>query len=187
MVKRADGTPMSDFVKVTDLQTTDLIPIVRSQTNNAILVSDFESGLGLNGSVKRALIYMQGNATNTVITTSDVPVLIAGTWSSEAASGFTTTAAGRITYTGQSKVFKIDAHACLQSASGSPDASIKIAKNGTAIAGSKIGNRLSNNHPANLATCWEFPMVAGDYVELFVENNTNTTDITVTSAIIRVS
>jgi hypothetical protein len=183
-----DGVKISEFIKTTSLADGDLINLVRSGANLAITVANFKSLLGVGTNAARGMAYMQGNSTATVIVTQDVPVLVGGTWLSGAAESFGVSAAGRLTYTGISaQVFNIDAAISANSASGSPDCSLSIAKNGAAIAATKIGNRMENNHDHNLSTLWSLSLSPNDYIELFIENNSNTVDITVTRAVLRVS
>lgn len=188
MVTRADGTKISEFLATDTLADSDLVTLVRSSTNYKMTVGNLKTALGIGVSAPRGLLYMQGNSTDTVIATQGVPVLIAGTWSSEAATGFTATAAGRLTYTGTTtRVFKVDAHISATGASDSPTTSLLIAKNGTVIAGSEMATQLQNTHEESISTSWELSLVTGDYIELFIENNSNTVDILVDRAILRVS
>ena len=188
MVDYADGVKTSQFVKTTTLSDSDLLSLVRSSANLGITVSDFKSQLGAGLNSARGMAYMQGNTTVTDIVTQNVPVLIAGTWLSGAAESFSVSAAGRLTYTGLSaQVFDVDAVVSINAASGSPDASLIIAKNGILIAATRISDRLQNTHPIHLSTLWSLSLSPNDYIELFIENNTNTVDATITRAVLRVS
>ena len=183
-----DGVKISEFIKTTSLADGDLINLVRSGANLAITVANFKSLLGVGANSARGMAYMQGNSTATVIVAQDVPVLIGGTWLSGAAESFGVSAAGRLTYTGLSaQVFDVDAVVSANAASGSPDASLIIAKNGTVIAATRISDRLQNTHSIHLSTLWNLSLATNDYIELFIENNSNTVDITVTRAVLRVS
>jgi hypothetical protein len=188
MVDHADGVKISEFIKTTSLADGDLLTLVRSGANLSITVANFKSLLGVGSNSARGMAYMQGNSTATVITTQDVPVLIGGTWSSGAAESFGVSAAGRLTYNGLSaQVFDVDAVVSVNAASGGPDASLCIAKNGTVIAATRISDRLQNTHPIHLSTLWNLSLSPGDYIELFIENNSNTIDFTVTRAVLRIS
>ena len=188
MVDYADGVKISEFIKTTTLSDSDLLNLVRSGANLVITIANFKSLLGVGTNSARGMAYMQANATATVIASQDVPVLVAGTWLSGAAESFSISAAGRLTYTGLSaQVFDVDAVISVNAASGSPDASLLIAKNGTVIAATKIGNRLESTHDHNLSTLWNLSLSTNDYIEIFIENNTNTVDFTVTRAVLRVS
>jgi hypothetical protein len=183
-----DGVKISEFIKTTSLADGDLINLVRSGANLGMTVANFKSLLGAGTNAARGMAYMQGNTTPTVIDTQNIPVLIGGTWSSGAAEGFSVSAAGRLTYTGiNAQAFNIDAAISANSASGSPDCSLSIAKNGVVITATKIGNRMENTHDHNLSTLWNLSLSPNDYIELFIENNTNTVDFTVTRAVLRVS
>jgi hypothetical protein len=183
-----DGVKISEFIKTTSLADGDLINLVRSGANLGITVANFKSLLGVGTNAARGMAYMQGNAVATAIATQDVPVLIGGTWLSGAAESFSVSAAGRLTYTGiNAQVFNIDAAISAIAASGSPDCSLSIAKNGVVIAATKIGNRLENTHDHNLSTLWNLSLSTNDYIELFIENNSSTVDFTVTRAVLRAS
>jgi hypothetical protein len=183
-----DGVKISEFIKTTTLSDSDLINLVRSGSNLSITVANFKSLLGVGTNSARGMAYMQGNSTATVIVTQDAPVLVGGTWLSGAAESFSVSAAGRLTYTGiNAQVFNIDAAISAVAASGSPDCSLSISKNGVAIAATKIGNRMENTHDHNLSTLWNLSLSTNDYIELFIENNSNTVDFTVTRAVLRVS
>jgi hypothetical protein len=188
MVDYSDGVKISEFIKTTTLSDSDLINLVRSGSNLSITVANFKALLGVGTNSARGMAYMQGNSTATVIVTQDVPVLVGGTWLSGAAESFSVSAAGRLTYTGiNAQVFNIDASISAVAASGSPDCSLSIAKNGVVIAATKIGNRLENTHDHNLSTLWNLSLSTNDYIELFIENNSNTVDFTVTRAVLRAS
>lgn len=186
-MRRSDGTPISEFLGTGTLSDSDLLTLVRSATNYRITIEDFKAALP-TVTPQYGLVYMQGNATATTISTQGTPTLIAGTWQSGGLNGFTATAGGRLTYTGTpARVFRIDADMSARAASGQPDASVTIGKNGASIAATKIGNRMENTHDHNLSTGWLVSLSAGDYIELFIQNNSNTADFTVTSAVLRIS
>jgi len=47
MVQSADGVKISNFVKTTTVQDSDLLNVVRQKTNYAIKVENFKQGLGV--------------------------------------------------------------------------------------------------------------------------------------------
>jgi hypothetical protein len=140
-----------------------------------------------------ALSYMQGNATETVISGSSSDgsnaVLVAGTWSEETASQFTTTAAGRLTYDGgKNAKLPITASISIAPVSGNDvNISAYMAINGVVDSNSRRAATASIGDPTSITVPWQLVFGSSDYVELFVENNSNTTNLLVSSAIFRVN
>lgn len=135
------------------------------------------------------LLSMQNNATATIIATANTPVIVAGTWAEETTSQFTGTTGGRLTYDGN-KDFKgpITASVSVEPVSGSNVAmSAYIAVNGVVVANSKRSGTASSGSPTSITIPWQIVFSTNDYVEVFVENNDNTTNILVSSAILRVN
>jgi hypothetical protein len=137
---------------------------------------------------KDCLMSQIGNVTNTVIAAVDTPVKLAGTWTEEHASQFTTDATGRITYAGVK-----DTHFDVTfSFTGSPVASTKnyryyVALNGATIANSAAANTSSSSVPGRTTLAWRLELSTGDYLEAWVENNDDATDMLITDAIMRIS
>lgn len=188
MVTRADGTKISDFLAKDTLSDTDLITVVSGTTNYKMTVANLKTALGLNGSASAGLIYMQGNTTDTVIAASGTAVLVAGTWSAQVANNFTTTAAGRLTYTGSGETLNVEAMVSMHpAAAGTKDLSLYIAKNGAVIAGTKLTATVTNNAAQEVSTIWRLALATDDYIEIFVANEDDAGDIEVNSAVLRVS
>ena len=133
---------------------------------------------------KYAQINMPSNATVTTIATVSTPVIVAGTWTADLGSEFTTTTAGRITYTG-TKTLYFYVYAGMEgdtSTGANINFTMFFAKNGTVITDTGITDRLdasdlryfSNKHIIQLAT--------NDYLESYVQNDVNDTDITMQKA-----
>ena len=134
---------------------------------------------------------MRGNTTVTTISGGDGdagnPKKVAGTWSNQRLSQFTFDSSGRVTYIGEKPfTMPIDISVSAFSASGTPDAAFYIALNGTAILDSRIFMELQTD-PTSGHCIWQHTFVNGDYIELFVTNEDNTTNITVDTALIRVN
>lgn len=136
-----------------------------------------------------ALISMQNNATNTVIAATSTPVLVAGTWVVEGDSQFTSTTAGRMTYTGGRDARLPVMFSCsLEPVSGTNIAmSVLVSVNGTVVANSKRNGTASSGSPSSITAPWQLTFSTGDYVEVFVQNNDTTADILVSSAIGRIN
>ncbi len=135
------------------------------------------------------LISMQGNATATVIASSGVAVLVAGTWVVELVSQATGTTAGRVTYNGgKTARLPITSSVSVAPVSGTNlELSAYIAINGTIVANSKRTATASSGQPSSITIPWQADFQTGDYVEVFVANEDTTADIIVSSAVHRVN
>jgi hypothetical protein len=136
---------------------------------------------------KSALMSQVSNATATTITVAGTAVKLAGTWTEEEAHQFTTDATGKMTYNGP-KTLHADV---TMSFSGGPvsgtNKAIKfyVAKNGTVITNSGASNNISSGDPSRTTLVWHEELAAGDYIEAFVANDTDTINVLVTDAILR--
>lgn len=132
---------------------------------------------------------LTANATSTNISSSGVPVLTAGTWVSELSSQFDSTAAGRLTYTGGKDVcLAVTISATLSpDGGGSRDLELHLYKGGVAVTNATQNATISSSDPGNIVLVWELAFSTNDYIELWISNNTNTTDITVSKAAFRVN
>jgi hypothetical protein len=189
MVDRADGRKISEFIANGTVADSDLFTFVSSGTNYRITKAQLKTALGINGStMPYGIAYMQDNVTNTVIAAPDTPVLIAGTWLSGPVNDFSVSGAGRLTYTGsEAKVLSVDFVANLFPVSGNKNLYVQLAKNGTLIAGTIIATRVSSSGRESINTAWSLSMAENDYVEAFVGNEDDGTDILVSSAILRMT
>lgn len=116
------------------------------------------------------------NTPTTTTAAQDTPTLVVGTWTTEGSpSQFTATAAGRLTYTGVKDIQKsVSIGTSIQSVSGgSVDITIYLALNGSIISNSSKASNVSPSSPGTPSIMWEISFTTGDFVELFVENNTN--------------
>lgn len=140
-----------------------------------------------------ALLSLQGNATATVITAASTDgsnaVLIAGTWVVELSSRVTATTAGRITFDPDaSEQLPVTASVSVEPVSGSNvSISVYMSINGTIVANSKRSGAASAGSPSSITMPWQHLFDKDDYIEIFVENNDNTTNILVSSAVQRLN
>ena len=138
---------------------------------------------------KDCLMSQISNVTETVITVASTPVKLAGTWTDEESQQFTTDATGKMTYVG---VKDIDLNVDM-SFSGAPvsgtnkDITFYVAKNGSVVTNSGAANRISAGSIARTSLMWRIPLSTNDYIEAFVENNTDTINVLITDAVMRVS
>ena len=146
--------------------------------SNTFVANTFEDGL----------LSLSSNATVTTIGTISTPVLVAGTWVVEQTSFFTGTTGGRLTYNGERDLtVPIDISVSIEPVSGTnQDLKVYLAINGSIIANSGRSVRADNNNPLAVSVIWQYEFSTTDYAEVWVENNTGTTNITVIDAALRI-
>ena len=157
---------------------------------SGISVDDFRWNFQGNGEVADtmpdALVSLTANATATTLSVG-VPTLVAGTWSLERSSQYTTTTAGRATYNGERNlVTPIDASVVIDPASGT-NKSIRvfIAVNGSVITNSGMSVNISSGDPKEITVPWQVNLSTTDFIEVFIENETDSVDCTVSDATLR--
>ena len=135
-----------------------------------------------------ALTSFSGSSTETTISTINTPVLVNATWVEVNASLMTTTAAGRVTYIAERPLpIPIDATIGLRSSTGAAiDVTMYIAINGVVDAGSALKFEITGNKPQVATLPWQVVIEKDDYVEVFIENNSNTVNVIVETGILRV-
>ena len=134
------------------------------------------------------LLSLQGNTVATV-TGASTPVLVAGAWVVGPTGQFTGTTAGRLTYIGGKDArlpvtFSVSLAPTLSTGIAM---SAYVAINGTKVAASRQQGTASAGGPTSIPLPWQHTFSTNDYVEVFVENNTNATDLLVSTAIARVN
>jgi len=137
---------------------------------------------GVRNSAAISSYYMNGNATATTIAVVSTPVKAAGTTTSSAITqSFTNSTANRATYTGViQRDFKVSAVMSVESGNNNV-IGLYIAKNGTIVVESEIYITTNAGGRAEAGVCQAIiEAVTDDYIEVFVENSTGTTNITVT-------
>ena len=140
----------------------------------------FEGCRGVVNTYAAANYTMNGNSTATVIAATGTPVKVAGTTVLNAITQKFTHSNNRATYSAVlQRTYKIDATLSLTSGNGH-QIGIYIAKNGTVINESETyittnaSGRLENGYVQTLEA-----LNLDDYIEVWVENNTSITNITV--------
>ena len=158
---------------------------------SGITIDDFRWNFQGNGDVADtmpdALVSMVSNATATTLAVG-VPTLVAGTWALIRNSQFTTTTAGKATYNGERDlVTPIDVSVVVDPASGT-NKTIRayVAVNGAAVVNSGIAVNISSGDPKQISVPWQANLSTGDYVEVFIENETDSVNATVIDATVRV-
>jgi hypothetical protein len=137
----------------------------------------------------RGQVYMQSNATATVIASTATPVLVAGTWTVDLSTNATCTTAGRITYTGTTtQILTINAALSIDPASGSnQNIQVYLYKNGSAIAGSRIESKINHGEHLAVPLVYQVSMATNDFIEIYVQNSTATNNITVSRAVLSIN
>ena len=135
-----------------------------------------------------ATVTMQGNSTASVITVAGTPVKVAGTFVVGDVSGFTADTTGRITET-ESGITRhvINAIVSLTASSGTNhQCSIYIALNGSVIATTRMTNTISSGLSRSMATFANIEIANGDYLEIYVSNDSTTDSLIVSRAVLGV-
>ena len=180
-VNDATGTPIF-------LSTTADSPVFASLVaGNGISITSTDNYVTITqtGVAEYANVSMHGNATNTVISSTATPVKVAGTFIVGAEAGYTGDTTGRITHTGNTARHIINAIISLSVTSGTNHrVSMYIAKNGTVLNNTKTTATTSSGLYRSLATFANLELDDGDYVEIFVRNESTTDDLIVLDAII---
>ena len=152
----------------------------------------FEGNTPTQDTQPDALTSFSGNATETVIAASSTDgsnaVLIAGTWMEVQSSLFTTTAAGRITYNAERPLKgPVDISlGLISSGGGAITVKFYLFKNGVVIPASGLDTAISGSVAANISQHWQLQFEQNDFIEIFIENQTNTTNIIADHAVFRV-
>lgn len=157
---------------------------------SGITVDDIRFKFDGNGVVADSqpdgLVSLSSNATVTT-TPVGVPTLVAGTWAVERVSQFTGTTGGRLTYNGERDlVTPLDVAIVVEPASGT-NKSIRafVAVNGTEVPISGKSIQVDAGKPSELTIMWQEKLVTGDFVEVFIENETDSVNVTAIDAVLR--
>jgi hypothetical protein len=123
------------------------------------------------------------------ISAANTPVKIAGPWNSERASQMTAATNGTITYNAE----KDATLPMLASLSAEPvtgtnkSITFYIAINGSVVTNSGAKTTVSAGGPKNTPVPWQSILNPTDTIEVWVENNTDTTNIQINTGILRVN
>jgi len=153
-----------------------------SPTDGQILIFDEGSGEWVpgNAAISVGLIGLVDNAVVTTISTIDTPVKIdPAAFTSHELTNFVQSTNGRLTYTGTAtKDFFVLANVSLSAGANNKDMTIYIAKNGSIDNDTKSSNITLSGSPTETSIMFILSLATNDFLELFVENNTDTNDIT---------
>ena len=137
---------------------------------------------------RNGLASQVSNVTETAITVATTPVKVAGSWNDEHSPQFDIDATGKITYKGL-KTIHVDVTMSFTGApvSGSNKSIVfYTAKNGSVITNSGAANNLSSSDPSRSTVIWHLSLETDDYIEAFVSNDTDTINMLITDAVLRV-
>lgn len=137
---------------------------------------------GIPNSAEIANYYMTANADITIINAVSIPVKISGsTLANEITQKFSITN-NRATYTGALiRKFKISATASVTSNQQNLQIGFYVAKNAVVLPESEVYTTTNvNNRAENVGIQCILQLETSDYIEIFVENSTNDTDVTIT-------
>ena len=126
--------------------------------------------------------YMSDNATVTNIASSNTPVKIVGTTTSNAITQKSTHTDNRATYVGAiQRDFKVTSVLSVTSTSSNDQIGFYIAKNGVVIDESELYVTTNNNNRAESICIQTITSLnQNDYIEIWAENRTDSSNITVT-------
>lgn len=161
-------------------------------TLNNISVDDALWQFGFNNTVPDTrpdcLMHNTG-ATVITIAAANTPVRIAPNWVEARKSQFSTDANGRMTYLGGKTIaIPVTFSVSCEAVSGTnKDVTFYVYKNGIQVAASAISNRVSAGSPRNTTLIWQDALATNDFIEIYVENNTDTIDILINDAAARLN
>ena len=140
----------------------------------------FVNSKGIDNTAEIGNYYMTNNATATTISTVDTPVKASGTTTANAINQKFTHTDNRLTYVGALiRDFQVTATISLTSGNNKV-IGVYVAKNGTVITSSEMYSTTSGSGRAESLTCQTIlELNENDYVEIWVENSSNSDDITV--------
>ena len=138
-----------------------------------------------------ALLSLQGNAVAETITVAGTPVKVTGnnTWVDERSSQSTSDNTGKSTYNGgKPVVVPITMRGSVEPSLGTNKLiSLYVAINGTPVTNSKATANCDAGDPKSITVIWQVEAQPNDFVEMYVSNDTDTTNVLVSSAVIRIN
>ena len=135
-----------------------------------------------------ATVTMQGNSTESVISTAGTPVKVGGTFVVGDVSGFTADTTGKITEAESGTTrHVINAIISMTAASGTNhQCSIYIALNGAVVATTRMTNTITAGLSRSMATFANIELTTNDYLEIYVSNDSTTDNLIVSRAVLGV-
>lgn len=165
---------------VADDATGTINATVVDQTDPLLVVTGAR-GTGNLDSTTKASIAFTGNSTETVIGSIGVAVKINATWVINGDERFTTDTTGRATYVGLENI-SVTVHAVpfyRPASGGSTNLSCFIAINGTIVADTRGRTAATGGAAGQSVSVSLENLVTGDFIEAFIANDDNITNIVV--------
>jgi hypothetical protein len=123
-------------------------------------------------------LYFSATAATT-IAVAGTYVKLAGTTTSDSLNGITMPQNNRLqNNSGTTRVFQAMARADIIDGSGNKNIAIKLAKNGVLIDATESNGETTNNVAAHSTINWIVSLAAGEYVEIWATNKSDTSSIT---------
>lgn len=140
----------------------------------------FEGNRGISNTISLGVMFMHGNATVTTISAVDTPTKVLGTTTVGSAGQKFTHTNNRLTYDGAlTNYFQVHAVATV-TGSSSKVAGFYVAVNGVAISESEMyATTNTGGRAESIGIQHVVELQTGDYVEIWIENATDSTNFTV--------
>lgn len=153
------------------------LPSIDHTDNKAL----FNNNVGITNSADVSQYYMNGNATATVVSVVGTTYKVLGATTSASVTSKFTNTDNRATYVGSlDRFFKVTTTLSMNSGNNN-QIGIYIAKNGVVLPESEIYITTNSGGRAEAAVVQTLvQLTTNDYIEIFVENDTSTSNITVT-------
>lgn len=150
---------------------------------------EFQGNTGIPDSMTDGLMSVEGSTTQTVISVVGTKVKVNNTWTEEVTARFDFDSNGRLTYVGERSIrLPIDVTSTILMASGGDkQVEMCIAINGAVVTQTCKQATSNSSKAASVTTFWQHEFNTGDYVEVFVSNEDDTTNLVVQQAIMRIN
>jgi hypothetical protein len=148
----------------------------------------FTGNSGIADTLIDALVSITGNTTQTAISAANTPVKAAATFVVEDESKYTCDTSGTCTYDGEvDDRPPVGISITVDVASGTnKDITAYLAKNGAVITNSGMKTTVNSGRLESIVILWQENTSENDFYEIWVENNTDTTNIIVTDGTLRI-
>ncbi|MBL4795935.1 MAG: hypothetical protein JKY50_00825 [Oleispira sp.] len=184
-----DGLPNSGNISAGGHGSLRALNIIGPFTSTGnILPSDLRWDFQLNNvfpdSENSSYLSMPVNTTATTITTVNTPVKVAGTWTDINASRFTNDTTGKMTYIGTRTILaQVSYTGTIQKSGGGTDNfTMHVAKNGVPDANLIAVFATDSTRDPNIAITGIIQLETGDFLEMFIENNSDSDNCTIRGA-----
>lgn len=159
---------------------------------DGVTVSDvrfeFSDCGGLQDTISDAIIYFRNNATNTTFSGVNTPAKVVATWSVERLSKFSHPINGRlVSLNERPAVFPVDLTLYVKATTGtSVNVTVHLYINGVVSAVATAYGTANNVSSTRLSLPWQLELEETEYIEVWIENNTNGNAILVVDGTLRI-